>query len=305
MASLVKNLEAMAALENLIKEGMSAINIRSFLNEKFHEKWNIETVRRAIRRFGAHKKKDGSETIEVSDQPILSIPPPGIDLSEKASWFRNKFKQSHLFPKLKRQFETHEVDSYLEEYGHICCQFEDIVLSEFFQIDDYLKHRILIDRQLDLMRSAKKRFDDVVEWIAKNQFDPNKVDLLSDNEKKEQANERMNKFKQLEFLQRELSDANNRYDKLVAERQKIMGNLAATRKDRQDELRGGKENFIALVAKLQASEKERLSQGKYAELTKIASDDLAQNFRKQQKFPDGSMDYIILDSSSDFGDNNE
>jgi len=87
----------------------------------------------------------------------------------------------------------------------------------------------------------------------------------------------------------------------VKERQKIYNSLAATRKDRLDELRGGKETFLELVGILQHSQEDRDRQGRFAELTKLAADDIKDKFRKPVEFPDGSQSPIIMDSETDFG----
>ncbi|KKK53649.1 hypothetical protein LCGC14_3092680, partial [marine sediment metagenome] len=93
-----------------------------------------------------------------------------------------------------------------------------------------------------------------------------------------------------------------RYDTLVKERQTIYKSLCATRRDRIDELRGGKDTFFELVAKLQHSEAERNEQGRLAQLTKLASEDIKKEFRKPTEFPDGSVNSIIMDAETDFGE---
>lgn len=300
--SLAKNKKAMNILESLIHEGRTDKQITDYLNKEFKQTWSVETIRRNRKKFGIQKHKGSGAAISVEDKPVLSTPPPGLDNQEKAAWFRNQFQQSHLFPKLQRQFEKHEADAYLEEYGNICCQFEDIVFSEFFQIDDYLKHRILIDRQLDIMKHTKEKVDEVAKWIEQNPYNPDSLEEMDPEERREYNNERANKHKLLDVFLRESRNASDRYDKLVSERQRIMNNLAATRKDRQDELRGGREGFMQLVVKLQNSEEERKKHGKYAELTKIAADDYAKEYRKTHELPDGSRDHLILDSNADFED---
>ena len=108
--------------------------------------------------------------------------------------------------------------------------------------------------------------------------------------------------RKLDDKHRYLRNVSDRYDNLVKERQKIYSSLAATRRDRLDELKGGKKTFFELVSKLQHLQDERDKQGRFAELTKIASEDVKNEFRKPTEFPDGSINPIIMDSDTDFGE---
>lgn len=282
---LPKNPEAIKILREMSDQGFADKKIQDRLEQEFGYKWSMETVRRARRKIGINKKD--KEPINKSTNPTLSVPPPGLTEIEKSEWFRDQFKKNHLFRTLKDQFTKEEIDGYLQEYGDLCTQFADIVFSEFFQIDDFLKHRILINRQLTMMKSIQEELTSLTEWVAKNP--PN------DDESKVIKQERISKFRDLEQSRTGLNRASERYDKLVAERQKIYQNLAATRKDRIEELRGGKESFFSLVASLQGSEAFRDQQGKYAELTKLASEDIKKAFRQEVELADGSKEPLIMD----------
>ena len=220
----------------------------------------------------------------------LGVPPSNMGGSDKAEWFREQFKKTHLFVTLVSQFDQNEVDIYMEEYGHICCQFEDIVVSEYFQIDSFLKHRILINRQLTAMKKLEAEIDEVVAWIAHNP--------LKGEASKEERQERMERFRHLEGLRSAQNKAHERYDKLVSEWQRMYQSLAATRRDRIDELKGGGESFFSLVSMIQTSEAAREQHGRYAEMTRIAAGDINREFRKSVTFPDGSKDPIILDAET-------
>ena len=150
--SLAKNPKAMALLKKLAEQGWRDQKIQDALTQEFKCEWNIQTIRRNRKKMGVIKCESGKLD---ENKPTLSVPLPGLEDHEKASWFREQFLKSHLFVELKSQFHASEIQSYMEEYGDVCCQFEDIVTSEFFQIDDYLKHRILINRQLKLMKDLK------------------------------------------------------------------------------------------------------------------------------------------------------
>ena len=285
---LPKNPEAIKLLREMADQGFADKKIQDRLEQEFGYKWSLETVRRARRKIGINK--NGKEPLINNTNPTLSVPPPGLTEQEKSEWFRDQFKKNHLFKTLKDQFTKEEINGYLQEYGDLCTQFADIVFSEFFQIDDLIKHRILINRQLTLMKIMQDELTSLAEWIAKNPSD--------EDESKTIKQERISKFRDLEGARNGLNKASERYDRLVGERNKIYQNLSATRKDRIDELRGGKESFFSLVASLQGSEAFRDQQGKYAELTKLASEDIKNAFRKDIELADGNKEPLIMDEET-------
>jgi hypothetical protein len=287
--SLTKNDKAIDILKDCIRSNLTDQEIQNKLQKECGYRWNLGTIRKNRRKIGVIRKS-GEITASIDIKPSLSVPPPGLSDKNKSEWFIEDFKKCHLFDILKKQFSTEEISTYLEEYGRICCQFEDIVVSEFFQIDKYLKHRILINKQLILAKTLEKEINELSLWIADNP--------IQDDEPAIKRKERVSIISRLDDKHIVLKQANERYDKLVGEEERMSKSLNATRKDRMDQLAGGKENFFKLVMALQHSEKERSQHGKYAELTRIASDDISREFRKAIKFPDGNIDTIITDHKS-------
>jgi len=283
---LSNNPKALELCIKLCKDGVPDKKIQEELLHHYNYKWNLETIRRTRRKLGINKKIESvSPTKEITK--AFSIPPPGLGDSEQAEWFRKRFKESHLYIILKSQFTDDEIDVYIEEYGNLCVQFSDLVMSEYFQLDEFLKHRILINRQLILMKSFQEEITELTGWSANNP--------IKEDEDKDVKQLRIQQYRLLDQKRSDFAKVSERYDKLVTGRDKIYSNLAATRKDRIDELRGGKESFFNLVAILQSSEAERTKQGRYASLTKIASDDIKENWRKPQELSDGSFEPLILD----------
>lgn len=286
--------KAIQIMIDCIKNGLSDSDIQKRLTVECGYKWTIGAINKRRHALAISKNQTTQINAEIVDSPVLGIPRAGLNELEKAAWFRSQFKKTHLFQTIKRQFEPEEVAVYLEDFGLLCCQFEDIVISEFMQIDDFLKHRILVDRQLILARALQRQITDLQTWFIDNP--------RTEEESKELTKFRMLQQHMLDERYKHLSEANERYDALVRERQKIYISLAATRKDRLDELRGGKETFLDLVAKLQHSHEEREKSGQLAELTKIAAEDVKSKFRCPVEFPDGSIEPILLDSETEFGD---
>jgi hypothetical protein len=294
---LSANPKALEILEKCYKQGMIDAKIQKRLIQECGYEWTVETIGRRRRAMGLIKNTGKSSDTDIVDTPMLTLPPYGISEIEKACWFRDQFKKTHLYQTIKRQFETEEVGVYLEDFGLLCCQFEDIVISEFMQIDDFLKHRILVDRQLISARLIQRQISDLQTWFIAN---PKKED-----EDKDTVKFRIFQQRQLDDKHRYLKTVDDRYDALIKERARIYSGLAATRKDRIEELKGGKETFFELVSKLQHSQDERDRQGRFAELTKIAAEDIKREFRKSSEFPDGSESPVIMDDKTCFGEDDD
>ncbi len=289
---LSSNPKALEIVAGGIKNNLSDKDIQKMLVKECGYQWTIDTIGRRRRAMAGTKKSKQAVAMNGVDAPMMTVPPYGLNDSEKAVWFREQFKNSHLYPTIKRQLEQEEVVVYINDFGLLCCQFEDIVVSEFMQIDDFLKHRILVDRQLILSRALQRQIDVLSTWCITN---PKQED-----ESKDTIKFRLMQQKQMDDFYRQLKVVNDRYDTLVKERAKIYSGLNATRKDRLDELKGGKETFLDLVGKLQHSQEERDRHGRFAELTKLAAEDVADNFRKPNEFPDGTIEPIIMDARTKF-----
>lgn len=294
---LSSNPKALKILADCIKQGLPDKKIQQRLAQECGYQWTVDTISRRRRAMGVIKKPGQTIDVNVIDTPILTIPPHGLTDVEKAHWFRDQFKKTHLYKMIQKQFELEEVAIYLEDFGLLCCQFEDIVISEFMQVDDFLKHRILIDRQLISIRLIQRQITDLQTWFIANP--------KTEDEDKDTTKFRLRQQGQLDNKHKYLKGVNDRYDSLVKERQKIYDSLAATRKDRLDELRGGKETFFELVNKLQHSQDERDRQGRFAELTRIAANDIKKEFRKPVEFPDGDSQPIIMDSKTSFDEEDQ
>jgi len=290
--TLSENTLALQIITEGIEKNMTNLQLQNILIEKCGYKWSIEGIRK--RRAVLQKGFGNSPN---NDTPVLTMPPPGLADSEKASWFKRQFKKTHLYNTLKKQFDPDEVEVYLEDFGLLCCQFDDIVVSEFMQVDDFLKQRILVDRQLVVSNALQKQISGLQTWLAENP--------RQEGEDTETTRHRILQQRFLDDKYKYLKAVQDRYDSLVKERQKIYKSLAATRQDRLEELRGGKETFLELVAALQCSKAERDKQGIFAELTRLSEKETSNALRQPIIFPDGTKEPMLLDPETAFdGDDN-
>lgn len=284
---------AVHIIKDCIKDGVKDKQIQEMLLQQCGHLWTLGAIAKKRRALGGTRTSRNTSREELVDSAVLSTPPYNLTDSEKAAWFRDQFRRTHFYVTIRKQFEPEEVAIYLEEFGLLCCQFENIVVSEFMQIDDFIKHRILIDRQLIVTKSIQQQIVELQNWFISN-------NKQTDEDSKEAIKRRMSQQRLLDEKYKQLKDANSRYDSLITERQKIYSSLAATRKDRLEELRGGKSTFLELVTKLQHSLEERNKQGRLAELTKISSEDFKESARTLMEFPDGDISPVIFDEFTSF-----
>lgn len=288
------NPKAMKIIKDCAVQGLSDKKIQQRLMEECGYRWTVNTISKRRRSIGVIKKPGQPINTETVGDLMLQVSPPGLTDNEKAHWFRDQLKKTSMFRILKRQFDPEEISNYVEDFGLLCCQFEDIVVSEYMQIDDLLKQRLQINRLLIETRLIQQQIADLQEWLLSNS--------RKDDEPKEMTRLRLIQQKQLDDRHQLIEKISKRCDELVKARDKMYGHLAATRKDRLDELRGGKETFLELVGRLQHSQDERDREGRFAELTKLAAEDVKIEFRKPIRFPDGSIEPIIMDSETNFGE---
>ena len=287
--SLTRDEKGMDILKHCIDLKYTDAKTQEKLLEGCGYEWSLVSIRRNRIKLG-FRKKSIKDPKPKGVKPALSLPPPGLPDIEKASWFIQDFMNSHLYKMLKKQFNADEIDIYTEEYGRLCCQFEDIVVSEFFQIDKYLKHRILINRQLIFTRLLQQEIDALALWTSSNP--------MTQEDSPEEAGEKIQADRSLGEKRSQLQKAQTRYDKLVKEEESMSKSLNATRKDRMDQLSGGKETFVNLVSIIQHSERERNSHGKMAEFSRLSAEKITKESRELIEFPDGEIDSILIDHIS-------
>ncbi len=131
-----------------------------------------------------------------------------IDEKDMTNLFIDKFKKTSLYRVLQSQFEPIEIDTYLENFGHLCCQLGGFSHSEMMIIDVFLKNRLLIDRQLVLIRVIQKRIDRLEAWVVANPSKPERDD-------KESAKIHILKQKQLHDAHKDIDRAFGMYSALT------------------------------------------------------------------------------------------
>ena len=209
---------------------------------------------------------------------------------EKKVWFENQLKNSRSYPLLRQQLTRDEIGFYVEEFSILCVQFEDVAITETRQIDELVKAEVLDHR---ILRNIKYT-EDAIELLAKQIETFRKKHDMTDEENQQRDDIMLNMVKQMAAQSNQMTSDHLRNVEL---RNKLLQDLSARRRDRVDEIDKSKNTFLGLVKAFE-DEKVRESQGRHAELVRLAKDKKLDEWRGENIFPDGSRDSIILDDQA-------
>lgn len=226
----------------------------------------------------------------ISKDPIS--PNQSYTEEERKGFFKKQLVNSLFYSTLKQQFTADEIGYYLEEWGVLCVQFEDIVATEKRQIDELIKAEVMGNR---ILRNIRITEDEITRLIAEiEQF-------RKDNPKIEDDEKLQERDSQLMMLTRTLgaqSQAMSQdYQKNVDTKNKLLEHLNSRRVDRLDQIQKGSTTFIGLVEKLQNRDL-REKEGRHMELLRLAKEKKKDEWRKVIQFPSGEKDTILLDDES-------
>jgi CheY-like chemotaxis protein len=211
---------------------------------------------------------------------------------QRKSFFQTQLRNSLFYSNLKEQFTSDEIEFYLEEWGALCVQFEDIVASEKRQIDELIKAEIMANRMLRNIKIA----EDQIEATVKEIEELRKNSDISNNEVLQERDIQL--MTMLRTMHGQSQGMANDYQKNVELRNKLLDELNARRKDRIDQIKKGNTTFLGLIQAFRDKE-TRESQGRHMELMRLAKQKKLSEWRKPTIFPDGSKDCVLMDPDSE------
>lgn len=257
---------------------------------------DIRTVQKARVKLGIRKKIGGGvaniESPTKETESILAAG-QGLDEEQRKQYFKTQFVNSLYYTNLKNQFTKEELDFYLEEWGTLCLQFEDIVGTEKRQIDEYIKLALMGNRILDNVKIIEEEItmmqEEIDEWREEH------PDIETDKLAQERDNMLMDMVRSMNAEAKSMSID---YQRNLDARMKILGELNARRKDRVDQLTKRGTTFLGLIEAFR-ERKIREDQGRNMELFRMAKEKKKKEWRKPIRFPDGAEDCILMDSKSE------
>lgn len=257
-----------------------------------HLKRDERTIKAARKRLGVNKGAGGKVETPKENNGKVIFANQRLTEEQRAEFFKTELSNSKFYGLLKEQFTPAEIDFYLEEWGSLCVQFEDIVATERRQIDELIKTEIMANR---IRRNIKVAEDEIL--LLQDEVDQLRATRDMDND--ESAQER---DIQLINLIRTMGAQSNAMSidlqKNIELRNKILSELNARRRDRIDQIKKSGTTFMGLIASFRERE-IREQQGKHMELVRLAKEKKKKEWRQPSVFPDRSKDCVLLDEDSE------
>jgi hypothetical protein len=237
-------------------------------------------------------------TSKVGIDPIRLLPGTnvlvnqGMNEYQRKEFFKNQLANSLFYSTLKQQFTEDEIAYYLDEWGALCVQFEDIVATEKRQIDELIKAEIMGNRILRNIRISEDELKKIINELE--QYRKAHPDLATDEEKQERDDQLMSLTRILAAQSEAMGQS---YQKNVDVKNKILDQLNARRKDRIDQIKRINTTFIGIVEKFRERDL-REKEGRHMELIRISKEAKKAEWRKPITFSDGQNDCVLLDEKS-------
>lgn len=264
-------------------------------------KRDVRSVVTARRKLGITKRESGvltevdlSKKTALGDrESIVLQASKKLNEDQRKEFYKTQFCNSLYYKNLKQQFTEDELDFYLEEWGTLCVQFEDIVATERRQIDELIKISIMGNRILRNIRVAEDEIAILQDELMKFRLDH--PEIADDETLQERDNLLMSLIRSMSGQSEGMS---NSYTKNIDIKNRILGELNARRKDRVDQIFKRGTTFLGLVQGLRDKETKE-NYGRHMELVRLAKEKKKGEWRRQNTFPDGSKDCVLLDELSE------
>lgn len=251
----------------------------------------LVTICRARKKLGVFKGPSGA--IKSLDKNNYAMQLIGKKLSEKQKieFFKTEMINSSFYANLKEQFTEREINFYLEEWGSLCYQFEDVLSTEKRQIDQYIKAFIISNRILRNIQVTETEIQKLTVELEKYR---KKHDMSNDEEAQERDVQLMSL---LQMMHGQSEAMGNSWQKSEDMKNKILSELNARRKDRVEQIGKRGSTFLGLVQQFRERE-TRETQGRHIELLKLAKEKKTQEWNKVMTFPDGTKDCILMNENA-------
>lgn len=253
---------------------------------------NLKTVIAGRKKLGIVKKGAGSlRVVDLHAEHPIQV---GSKLNEdqRKEFFKTQLANSVYYKLLKQQFTVAEIDFYLEEWASLCIQFEDVIATEKRQIDEFIKAEIMANR---IAKNIKIAEDEIFKLQKEAERLYKKRDMPNDPE----AQERDQVLQELSsMMSRSAGSMRSDYQANVKLRNDILEQLNARRADRVTELKKAGTTFLGLVSAFK-DKTLREAHGRQMELVRLSKERKKNEFRRVEKFVDGSNDCVLIDDQSE------
>jgi hypothetical protein len=263
-------------------------------------KRDVRTVMQARRKLGIRKTVGGKvDTVAINNPNVaaaVSSANHQLNEEERKEFYKTQFTNTLYYTNLKEQFTKEEIDFYLQEWGSLCLQFEDIVATEKRQIDEYIKMTLMGFRILRNIKTIEGEIETIqgeIELLRK------KYPNIATDPMVAEAMERDNALIQLMMnMSGQSKSMSIDYQRNLELKNKILGELNARRKDRIDQITKRDKTFLGLIQEFRNREVREI-QGRRMELMRMAKEKKKNEWHKPIDYVDGSKDCPLLDEHSE------
>jgi hypothetical protein len=224
----------------------------------------------------------------------------GLDLSENGAvpvaeaQVKNEFRNTPEWQMLREQFTEPELLYFEHRYSRMYSQFkEDVTASEETQLFLLIELEILMKRNMRARRREVLDVERLEKELADFYAENPQTDVWSEADR-DWINNREN---QLLATREAEQSKTSEYTQLLAKHTDIMKTLKATRDQRLARAENPKQNFIALIKSIQ-EEKIRNSEGRDAELMRLAMEKESERLSQTHIYADGESDQPILSADN-------
>lgn len=260
---------------------------------------DIRTVRSYRKTLGIKKGASGRiekailKATATPDAPTVALVANSVlNEEQRKSFFKTQLLNSLYYNALKEQFTKEELDFYLEEWGALALQFEDIVSTEKRQIDELIKTGIIGNRILRNVKIAEEEIQKLQEEVQ--ELRKNTKDIETNEEAQERDVQLINLIRTISAQTQAMS---NDYQRNIDTKNKLLGELNGRRKDRIDQIKKGGTTFIGLVESFRERDR-REREGRHMELVRIAREEKKNRWRQPTTYPDATKDCVLMDEKS-------
>lgn len=239
-------------------------------------------------------KREGGRAVNIAlDKGKERTASHSLTEKQRVEFYKTQFTSTLYYATLKSQFTKDELDYYLEEWGSLSIQFEDVVATEKRQIDEYIKMTILgnkILRNINVIEGEITILQQNIEEYRKKHPEI-EADILA----QEQDNQMI---EMVNIMNGQAKSIANDYHRNLDLRTKLLQELNARRKDRVDQITKRGSTFLSILEEYRDKE-VRAQQGRYMELMKMAAAKKKAQWRKPTRYDDGTLDCVLMDEYSE------
>lgn len=233
-----------------------------------------------------YKIKKGGNTLEIESTsvPKDSINKANIPEEEKLKLWKNYFKGTAQYKRIKQEMTSEDLDYFIERWATYHLQFDELKPTEEASI---IKLVTLDLRMSDSRRDYRKMQEE--EQRLERELGGRELQDLENEEDRILFEMIQGNIRLKMECNKQLLDLNKNHELLLRE-------LNATREQREQTEKIGADTFANFV-KLLTDEERRIRSNNYTEYMKLSTEKKTKEFKQLHTYVDNTQDRILLDGN--------